>query len=84
MKKKEVTDIKNLYNDNVSFSLDGESIIFKALKTKDIVSLYAINGTLIFKKFISTDGEYAFSLSGIKSGVYIVSINELICKIVKK
>ena len=82
--KKEVTDIKNLYNDNVSFSLDGESIIFKALKTKDIVSLYAINGTLIFKKFISTDGEYAFSLSGIKSGVYIVSINELICKIVKK
>lgn len=81
---KEVTSIKKLHDDKASFTLDGESIIFPCLKTKDIVSLYAINGTLIFKKFISTDGEYTFSLSDIKSGVYIVSINELICKIVKK
>lgn len=83
-KNKEVTDIKKLYDDKASFTLDGESIIFPCLKAKDIVSLCAINGTLIFKKFISTDGEYAFSLSDMKSGVYIVSINELTYKIAKR
>lgn len=81
---KEVSGIKKIHDDKASFAHDGESIIFPCLKAKDIVSLYAINGALIFKKIISTDGEYTFSLSSIKSGVYIVSINELTCKIVKK
>lgn len=81
---KEVTGIKKLHDDKVLFTLDGESIIFPCLKIKDIVSLYAINGTLIFKKNISTDGEYAFSLSDIAKGVYIVKVNSLTYKILKK
>lgn len=81
---KEVTEIKNLYDDKTSFTLNGESIIFPCLKTKDVVSLYATNGTLIFKKDISTDGEYAFSLSDVERGVYIVKVNSLTYKIMKK
>ena len=81
---KEVTGIKKIHDDKVSFTHDGESIIFPCLKAKDIVSLYAINGTLIFTKNISTDGEYAFSLSDIEKGVYIVKVNSLTYKIMKK
>ena len=81
--KGETTGITNLY-DGASFKLDGESIVFSKLKAKDIVSLYSINGTLVFKKTVTTDGEYAVSLNDIKTGVYIIKVNGLTYKFMKK
>ena len=79
----ETTGITNLYDDE-SFKLDGESIVFSKLKAKDIVSLYSINGTLVFKKAVTTDGEYAIPLIDMETGVYIIKVNSLTYKFVKK
>ena len=79
----ETTGITNLYDD-ASFKLDGNAIVFSKLKAKDIVSLYSINGTLVFKKTVSQDGEYAVSLNNIETGVYVVNVNGLTYKFVKK
>lgn len=79
----ETTGITNLYDD-ASFKLDGNAIVFSKLKAKDIVSLYSINGTLVFKKMVSQDGEYAVSLNDIETGVYIIKVNGLTYKFVKK
>ena len=69
----ETTGITNLH-DNADFKLDGNAIVFSKLKAKDIVSLYSINGALVFKKNVTVDGEYAVSLNDIETGVYVVSI----------
>lgn len=79
----ETTGITNLYDD-ASFKLDGNAIVFSKLKAKDIVSLYSINGTLVFKKTVTVDGEYAVSLNDIETGVYVVSVNGLTYKFMKK
>lgn len=79
----ETTGITNLH-DNASFKLDGNAIVFSKLKAKDIVSLYSINGALVFKKTVTVDGEYAVSLNDIETGVYVVSVNGLTYKFMKK
>ena len=79
----ETTGITNLH-DNASFKLDGNAIVFSKLKAKDIVSLYSINGALVFKKTVTVDGVYAVSLNDIETGVYVVSVNGLTYKFMKK
>ena len=79
----ETTGITNLH-DNADFKLDGNAIVFSKLKAKDIVSLYSINGALVFKKNVTVDGEYAVSLNDIETGVYVVSVNGLTYKFMKK
>lgn len=78
------TAITNLQTDESSFQLNGESLLFPALKANSIVSFYSLNGTLIYKKTVLQNGEYAFPLSNLNAGVYIVNINGLTYKIVKK
>ena len=76
--------IRNLKTGEVSFKLDGESLLFPALKANSTVSLYTLNGTLVFKKTVHQNGEYAFPLSNLNAGVYMVNVNGLTYKIVKR
>ena len=76
--------ITNLQTGEPSFRLDGESLLFSVLKANSVVSLYSLNGALVFNKNIRTAGEYSFPLSGLNAGVYVVTINGLTYKIVKK
>ena len=78
------TAITNMQTDESSFKLNGESLLFPALKTNSTVSVYSLNGVLVFKKTIKQDGEYAFSLSNLNAGVYMVNVNGLTYKIVKR
>ena len=78
------TAITDLRTDKASFKLDGESLLFPALKANSIVSLYSLNGTLVFKKSVLKAGEYSFPLSNLKAGAYVVMVNGLTYKIVKK
>lgn len=78
------TAITNLQTGKVSVKLDGESLLFPALKANSIVSLYSLNGTLVFNKTIRTEGDYSFLLSGMNAGVYVVTVNGLTYKIVKR
>lgn len=76
--------IKNLLDDNQAFLLDGESLLFPSLKANSTVSVFTLNGTTIFKKTVKSDGEYAFPLVHLQTGVYMVSVNGLTYKIVKR
>lgn len=78
------TAITNLQTDESSFRLNGESLLFPALKANSTVSVYSLNGTLVFKKTVLQNGEYAFPLSNLNSGVYMVNVNGLTYKIVKR
>lgn len=78
------TSITNLQTDKNSFKLDGESLLFTILKANTSVSFYSLNGTLVFQKTIQKDGEYAFPLSQLKAGTYVVAVNGITFKFVKK
>lgn len=78
------TAITNMQTDESPFKLDGESLLFPALKTNTTVYVYALSGMLVFKKTVRQDGEYALPLSDIAAGAYMVNVNGLTYKIVKK
>ena len=77
-------DVRNLLDDTPAFLLDGQSLLFPSLKANSTVSVSSLNGTTVFKKTVKSDGEYAFPLANLQAGVYLVSVNGLTCKIVKK
>lgn len=78
------TAIHDLKTDTVSFKLDGESLLFPALSAKSTVSLHALNGILVFSKTVIESGEYSFPLSSLNAGVYLVTVNGLTYKVVKR
>lgn len=80
----ETVPITNLQTGKNSFKLAGESLLFPSLKANSTVSLYSLNGTLVLNKTVRTAGEYSFPLSGLNAGVYVVTVNGLTYKIVKR
>lgn len=76
--------IINLQTDESPFKLTGESLLFSALKANSTVSVYFLNGTLVFKKTVRQNGEYTFPLSNLNAGVYMVNVNGLTYKIMKR
>ena len=78
------TAIKDIQTEKVNFKLTGESLLFPELKANSTVSIYSLNGTLVFSKIIRVAGEYSFPLSDLNVGVYLVSVNGLTYKIVKR
>ena len=78
------TAISNLQTEETVFKLDGESLLFPSLKANSTVSVYALNGTLVFKKTVRQNGEYTFPLSDLSTGIYMINVNGLTYKIVKR
>ncbi len=76
--------ITNLKSDELLFCLDGEFLLFPTLQANSSVYIYTVNGALVFKKTVQEEGEYSFPISDLSSGVYLVSVNGLIYKIVKR
>ena len=79
-----LTAITNLNNGKTSMSLYGESLLFPALTEGSTVAIYDMGGKTILSKSITTTGEYSFPLSNLNAGVYMVSVNGLTYKIVKR
>ena len=82
--KIDISAIKDITTEKVAFRFVGESLLFPALKANSTVSVYSLNGTLVFKKTVLAAGEYSFPISNLNTGVYLVSVNGLTYKIVKK
>lgn len=76
--------IKDLQTEKETFQIEGESLIFPSLKANSSVALYSLNGTLILKKTIKEAGEYSFPLSNLMTGVYMVSVNGITYKVMKR
>lgn len=78
------TNILDIHAEKSIFLLDGNSLLFPSLGEGATVSLHALDGTLVFTKTVSTAGDYAFPLSALSSGVYMVNVNGVTYKIVKR
>lgn len=78
------TAIRDLKTNKPIFDFDGEQLIFPDLKTDDIVSIYTVGGSLVLRRELSESGKYGLSLSNLDSGTYMVDVNGLTYKIVKK
>lgn len=60
-----------------------DNIVYSSLNADITVCVYSLNGTLVFKNIVRKNGEYAFPLSNLNAGVYMVNVNGLTYKIVK-
>lgn len=77
--------IRNIENDKASsFKFDGEMLLFPSLKAGSSVFIHSLNGTLVFSRTIQAAGEYSFPLSHLGTGVYMVTVDGLTYKIVKR
>lgn len=76
--------IRDLQSDKVSFKLDGESLLFLNLSANSTISLHTLNGASVFSKTVSMAGEYSYPISNLNTGVYLVTVNGLTYKIVKR
>lgn len=78
------TVISNIETDEARVDNNGEYILFSSLKENSIMSIYTLNGTLVFSTTICDNDEYAFPLSQLSVGVYLVNVNGLTYKIAKR
>lgn len=76
--------IRDIETDKISFSVNGELLVFPSLKANSTVSLFLLNGTPLFRKTVQTAGEYSLQISNLNAGVYIVRVNGITYKFIKK
>lgn len=62
----------------------GESLVFPHLEANNTVFIYTSVGQIVLSRTILSAGEYAFPLSNLGTGVYMVQVNGLTYKIVRK
>lgn len=77
----EITDIES--NDK-PFKIGQNLLVFPDMKANSVVSIYALDGTLVFVKAVDCNGEYAFPLAKLRAGVYLVNVNGVTYKIEKR
>ena len=77
--------IRNIENDKESsFKFDGEMLLFLSLKAGSKVAIHNLGGVLVFSRTIDAAGDYSFPLIHLDKGVYVVSVDGLTYKIVKR
>lgn len=76
--------IRDLQTEELTYRFNGNAIIFSALKADSQISMYSINGSLLFSKSNIAEGEYVLSLDNFSTGAYVMKVNEITCKIIKQ
>lgn len=77
-------DKVDLLTDGQAMINKGDYLLFPELKSGDSVIIYSSNGMLVADKKIGADGEYVFPINEVPIGIYMVKVNDVIYKIVKK
>ena len=78
------TGWRDLKTDEPIAHFVGESLIFPQLEANTTVAIYSPVGQLLFSRTVSADGEYAFPLSYLNTGVYLIQVQGVTYKIVKR
>lgn len=78
------TAIRSITTDKGKFVMNGGVLTFSSLKANSTISIYSLNGALVFKKTIPQAGEYTLNIANLNVGVYMVNVNGSTYKIVKK
>ena len=76
--------IANIINDEPIINMDENQLVFQSLKENSIVGIYGLNGIEILRKTVHKTGNYSFYIGNLSNGVYIVSVNGLNYKLIKK
>lgn len=77
------TDISNTVT-NEPLRFDGETLFITSSSEKINVCIYTLNGRLVQKYSMNTSDMSTISLSSYNAGIYIVRVNELIYRILKR
>lgn len=81
--KNDVTSIKETGIGEL-YSLKNNSLFFHNLRANDLISIFSIDGVLLYSKSVQRNGEFTISLSDFNTKAFIVKMNNLTFKIVKK
>ena len=74
----------NLSNNEKIFRITDDAIVFPHLNKDSQVEMYTPEGKIVFHKNIPLAGEYMFPLTNVAKGVYLVKVNGLIYKVIRK
>lgn len=80
----DMSEITDIGSNDKPFNIGCNSLIFPDMKANSVVSIYALDGVLVFVKEVDCDGEYAFPLAKLSAGVYLVNVNGVTYKIEKR
>lgn len=75
-----ITDLKS----DEAFTFKNDALIFPTLPANSTIYIYSVNGTVIFNKKVQSTGKYAITLSNLNMGVYLVKVNGITHKILKR
>lgn len=78
------TGISNVENEQKEILIGESCLIFPTLKANSVISIFRIDGTLLFNKKIVHSGEYAYSMVSLTKGIYIVTVNGVSYKIYRR
>lgn len=84
-KKEETQSVIEIPREKMGVIRDGERITFNGIKSLDQVSLYNMNGIRIpIRPYHTADGNVSLSLYSIPTGIYLIRVNGLTYKIMKR
>lgn len=78
------TSVTNIHTNISPFKISGDCLLFSALQKNSNIAIYTSNGVPVLRKTVSQSGEYAFPLNELSNGVYIVNVNGITYKFVKR
>ncbi|MBQ4621195.1 MAG: hypothetical protein IJB28_00870 [Bacteroidaceae bacterium] len=76
-----VTDLRT---DKSPFKLSGGELVFPSLRPNSRVALYRADGTMVLSRTVAQGGDFAYPLGELAAGVYVVNVNGVTCKFVKR
>ena len=80
----DVTGITSLTTGEKQFELREESIYFPSLSAKTHVRIYGTDGKTVLTQSVDREGAYTFSLQHLQPGTYMVNVNGITTKIMKR
>ena len=75
--------LEDVQTGDVKYRFDGDALIFPALPADSRISIYALNGNLLFSRENIPAGDYMFSAENLQQGVFLIQVNDITCKISK-
>ena len=79
-----VSGISEVGADRTHPFMDGEQLVISQLKEGATVRVFAADGRQVMEKTMKRDGACRISLTRLQTGVYVVQVNTLTYKILKK
>ena len=79
------TGIGNTATREPKYQISDRTIYFNGLQSNSILNVFTIDGTLVDKRNLkTTNGKCEYNINHLPSGIYLITIDDITCKILKK